>query len=159
PPNRFSRNIRSRRGVKWAKDANGWRMVHTGSTSMQHRLLAAAPLFFLVLLATPSRACAESAPQNPLRLMPAETDFIVEVRNPRHLIDALKTLDAVEGFLKLEAVQEFYDSTTAHRLYQLLAYLEKELGAKWPDLLNQISGGGAVLGVKIGPQPAPALLV
>jgi hypothetical protein len=126
---------------------------------MKPRLLALRSLFCLALLALPSLARAESDPPNPLRLMPAETDFIVEVRDPRQLIDALKTLDAVGGFLKLEVVQEYYDSTTAHRLLQLLAYVEKELGAKWPELLDQIGGGGAVLGVKIGPQPAPALLV
>ena len=126
---------------------------------MKPRLLALPPLFCLTLLTLSTVARAESAPPNPLRLMPADTDFIVEAHNPRQFIDALKTLDAVEGFLKLEVVREFYDSTTAHRLYQLLAYFEKELGAKWPELLDQIGGGGAVLGVKIGPQPAPALLV
>src|SRR5262249_49605470 len=33
------------------------------------------------------------------------------------------------------------------------------LGARWPEILDRIGGGGAALGFKIGPNPAPALLV
>src|SRR5262249_13419387 len=33
------------------------------------------------------------------------------------------------------------------------------LGAKWPDALDQVAGGGIALAIKFGPDPAPALLV
>jgi hypothetical protein len=64
----------------------------------------------------------------------------------------------LQGF---EAVQEFYDSTNARRFYQLIAYFEKELGAKWPELLDRLAGGGAVLAnLKLeAKDPAPALMV
>src|SRR4029077_118568 len=32
-------------------------------------------------------------------------------------------------------------------------------GAKWPDLLDNLAGNWAALGVKFGPDPAPAMLV
>jgi hypothetical protein len=112
----------------------------------------------LVVLLGAASLRAETPP-SPLRLLPDVTDVVVEVRQPRQLVEALTTLEAVKGFMRLEAVQEFYDSTSSRRFYQLLAYFEKELGAKWPELLDQLGGGGAALGVKIGPDPAPALLV
>src|SRR6266849_4791816 len=113
----------------------------------------------LVVLVGAGSVRAESPPPSPLRLIPDVADVVIEVKNPRQLVEAIVTLDAVKGFMGLEAVQEFYDSTTSRRFYQLLAYFEKELGAKWPELLDKLGGGGAALGVKIGPDPAPALFV
>src|SRR5262249_2977732 len=42
---------------------------------------------------------------------------------------------------------------------QLVAYYEKELGAPWPELLDRLAGGGAVLAGKFGGNNGPALLV
>jgi hypothetical protein len=55
--------------------------------------------------------------------------------------------------------REALQSTPLRRGKQLLAYLEKQLGAPWPELLDRIAGGGAAVAVKFGPDPAPALLV
>ncbi len=41
----------------------------------------------------------------------------------------------------------------------MLAFAEKELGAKWPELLDQIGGNGVALAVNFYVDPAPALLV
>src|SRR5262249_7341722 len=60
---------------------------------------------------------------------------------------------------QFEAFQEFYDSTNLRRFYQLIAYLEKELGNQWPDLLDRLAGGGIVVASVIGDNPAPALMV
>jgi hypothetical protein len=114
-----------------------------------------ASLFVLV----GTQSLRAESPPSPLRLIPDVTDVVVEVKQPRQLVEAVTTLDAVKGFMGLEAVQEFYDSTTSRRFYQLLAYFEKELGAKWPELLDKLGGGGAALGIKFGPDPAPALFV
>jgi len=113
----------------------------------------------LVVLVGAGSVRAESPPPSPLRLIPDVADVVIEVKNPRQLVEAIVTLDAVKGFMGLEAVQEFYDSTTSRRFYQLLAYFEKELGAKWPELLDKLGGGGAALSVQFGPDPAPAFLV
>src|SRR5262249_21018608 len=45
------------------------------------------------------------------------------------------------------------------RFHQVAAYFEKELGGRWPALPDRLAGGGAVLAVKLGPNPPPALLV
>jgi hypothetical protein len=109
----------------------------------------------LVLLGT-ARA---DAPPDPLRLMPDQADVVAQVRDPRKLVETFTTLPQVRELLTLEAVQELYDSTNSRRFYQLVAYFEKELGLPWPELVDRIAGGGAALGVKFGPDPAPALLV
>jgi hypothetical protein len=110
----------------------------------------------LVLLATTARA---DAPPDPLRLVPADADLVVVVQEPRHLVEAVLTLPKLQALYQLQPVQEYRDSTSARRLQQLVAYAEKELGAKWPALLDRLAGGGAVLAGKFGSEPGPALLV
>src|SRR5262249_4655603 len=93
------------------------------------------------------------------RLVPAEADLLVEVTNPRQLAESLRGLDLLKQLQTYGPIREQLDSTNARKFYQLLAYFEKELGARWPDLLDQVAGGGIALGVRLGRTPAPALLV
>ena len=106
--------------------------------------------------ATAARA---EAPPDPLRLVPHEADFFLEVRDPRHLVDTLTALPMLGEWYDLQPVKEYRDSTNARLFAQLVAYFEKELGSKWPDLLDRLAGGGAVVAVRFGRDPAPALLV
>jgi hypothetical protein len=99
------------------------------------------------------------APPDPLRLVPAEADLFLQVNDPRHLVDPARALPGLEAWYDLQPVKEYRDSTNARLFAQLVGYFEKQLGAKWPDLLDRLAGGGAVLAVKPGPNPAPALLV
>ncbi|HEX5268947.1 MAG TPA: hypothetical protein VFW33_00605 [Gemmataceae bacterium] len=110
----------------------------------------------LALFAVAARA---EAPPDPLRFVPDQADFFVEVMQPRPLVEAGTSTDLFRAGLALPPVREYYDSTNARRAYQLLGYFEKELGAKWPDLLDKIAGGGIVLAGKFGDNPQPALLV
>lgn len=111
----------------------------------------------LLLLALAPAAARADAP-SPLRLVPAEADFIVHVPAPKKLADTLRSLDLLDQLQKFAVVKEALDATNARRGRQLLAYVEKRLGAKWPELLDQLAGGGAVLAGKIG-NNQPALLV
>jgi hypothetical protein len=95
----------------------------------------------------------------PLHFLPAEVDLLVEVPNPRRAVQTLAGLDLLKALSEFPPVQELYNSTQSRRFRQLVAYFEKELGAKWPDLLDRVAGNGLALGVKLGPNPAPALLV
>ncbi|HVK19723.1 MAG TPA: hypothetical protein VM533_22510, partial [Fimbriiglobus sp.] len=79
--------------------------------------------------------------------------------NPRKLAEAVRDLDAYRSAQSLPAVREFLDSTTARRFFQFVSYYERELGAKWPEILDQIAGGGIALGTQVGMDPAPVLLV
>src|SRR5262245_17394370 len=98
-------------------------------------------------------------PRDPLRLVPEQADWMVKIERPRQLTETLLNLDLVKQLQQLEAFQEFYDSTNLRRFYQLVAYLEKELGSQWPDLLDRLAGGGIVVASVIGDNPAPALMV
>jgi hypothetical protein len=110
----------------------------------------------LVGVALPCRA---DAPADPLRLVPAEANIFLKIEQPRQLVDAFLALDATKQALKLAPVREFYDSTTSRRLFQLLAYFEKRLGASRFELLDRLAAGGVALAVKVGTDPPPALLV
>jgi hypothetical protein len=101
---------------------------------------------------------AETVP-SPLRLIPAEADLLVQVKSPRQILDMVTNLELVKELQKFPATQELFNSTASRRFFQLLAYYEKELGAPYPELVERLTSGGVALGVKLGPNPAPALLV
>jgi hypothetical protein len=114
------------------------------------------PSLIVGFLANIARA---DAPPDPLRLVPEEADLVVKIESPRKLIETGLNLDAVKQLFQLEAVQEVYDSTNFRLFHQLVAYYEKELGMKWPAILDRVAGGGVVFSAKIGPEPAPVLLI
>jgi hypothetical protein len=104
-------------------------------------------------------AARADSPPDPLRLVPDVADVMIEVKNPRRLAETVTQLDLVKQAQELGPVREILDSTNYRRFYQLVAYFEKQLGAQWPDLVDRLAGGGVVAAAKIGPNPAPALLV
>jgi len=110
----------------------------------------------LTLFAAVARA---DAPPDPLRLVPEQANFFVEVKDPRRLIETGLSNELVKAAYALPPVRDFYDSTNARRFYQLVGYFEKELAAKWPELLDKLASGGVVFAVKLGDEPAPALVV
>src|SRR5260370_42253017 len=91
--------------------------------------------------AAPARA---DAPPDPRRLVPGVADLVVEVPQPRRLVEAFTTLDVLKQLRQFDQVRELVDSTTYRRFYQLVAYYEKQFGLKWPELLDRLAGGGAV---------------
>jgi hypothetical protein len=118
------------------------------------------PLAWLACLAlAPAASVRADAPPDPLRLVPDHADLLVKIEQPRRLVESVLNLDLVKEVYNIEAVREFYDSTNARRFFQLVTYFEKQLGVSRFDLIDRVAGGGAVVGVKIGPNPAPALLV
>src|SRR5262245_50630295 len=82
----------------------------------------------LALFAAVARA---DAPPDPLRLVPQQADFIVEVKDPHKLYEAVTTTDLFKAAYALPPVRDYYDSTTARRFFQLVGYFEKELKAEW----------------------------
>src|SRR5262249_24518659 len=113
----------------------------------------------LACLALLSAAARADAPPDPLRLVPEQADFFVQAENPRRLVEAGLSSQLFQAARALPQLRELYDSTNARRFYQLVGYFEKDLGAKWPDLLDKLAGGGIVVASKFGDNPAPALLV
>jgi hypothetical protein len=123
---------------------------------MRRYSLLAAGLLCLAL--APAQALAETPP-SPLRLIPAQADLVLQVHQPRRLVEMVLHHEAIEKAEELAFVQEFLGSTQFRRFRQLVAYYEKELGADWPKALDQIAGGGIALATKFGKDPGPALLV
>ena len=116
----------------------------------------ACALALLFLLTGTSRSAAP--PSSPLGYLPAEADLVIESSSPKTLVDTVYYLDVVKKLQEIPAARAYLDSTPSRRFYKLLAHFEKELGAKWPEMLDQLSGGGAALAIKFGPNPAPSLL-
>jgi hypothetical protein len=114
-------------------------------------------LLAAVALLVAASARAESP--DPLRLVPQEADVVLQAKDPRKLVETVTALQAFQDLQAVGQVKEFLDSTNYRRFLQLVAYVEKEMGAKWPDLLDRVAGGGVVVATKIAPDPAPALFV
>ena len=110
----------------------------------------------LVLVLPTTAPAAES---DILRLVPKEAGLVLVVDSPRKLIESLRDQDAWKSAQTLPAVREALDSTQVRRFFQLVAYYEREMGSKWPDLLDRLAGNGLAVGVALGADPAPALLV
>ncbi len=113
----------------------------------------------VVVLGVAARPGWADSPPDPLRFIPDQADLFIKIDNPRRLIGAAANLDLLKQLQQFQVVQEYNQSTNQHRFLQFVAYFEKELGAKWPELLDRLAGGGAVAAVKFGPDPAPAGLV
>ena len=113
----------------------------------------------LALAAFVLAADKPDAAPDPLRLVPEQAEFVLQITQPRRLGETAVHHDLVKQLRTLEAVQELYDSTNFRRFYQLLAHFEKEMGARWPEMLDRVAGGGIVVAAKFGGMDAPALLV
>jgi hypothetical protein len=104
---------------------------------------------FVLLLSLATTPVQAQKSADPLRLVPDVADFVAKVEQPRQLIDlAMKaaTMKELQGF---NAYREFYNSTNYRRGVQLIGYFEKQLGKSWPELVEQLAGGGAVVAAKI----------
>lgn len=106
-----------------------------------------------------SSTLLQAAPPDPLRLVPNQADLVIKVEEPTRVVDVICQLDLLQQVQKLDAVRESLASTNSRRFYQLVAYYEKQLGLTWAEAVDRLAGGGAVLAVKFGSEPAPTLLV
>ncbi len=95
---------------------------------------------------------------DPLRLIPDVADFAVKIEQPAQLIDLVMSAATMKELQGFNAYREFYNSTNYRRGQQLIGYFEKQLGRPWRELVDQLAGGGAALGVKFD-KKAPFLAV
>src|SRR5262245_55207724 len=116
------------------------------------------PIALLAVALLPLAAHAEGI-NRPLRFVPKEANLVVRIEKPRALVASVTGLDLVQQARTLPFVREQLQSSTVQRFPQLLAFAEKELGAKWPELLDRLAGNGLTLAAKAGGDNAPLLLV
>jgi hypothetical protein len=110
----------------------------------------------LVLLAAAVPAAAD---ENLLRLVPKQATFVWVVEKPRAVVDAVAAIPQLEAARQFPQVRALYETAGAKRFLKLLAHLEAELGAKWPELIDKVAGGGVALAFDVLKEPAPTLLV
>src|SRR5207248_8598892 len=96
---------------------------------------------------------------DPLRLVPDSADVIVEIKSARRLAEIATGLEIIKQAEALGPAREVLDSTNYRRFYQFIAHFEKHLGARWPELLDRLAGGGSVLAAKLQPRDALLLVV
>jgi hypothetical protein len=110
----------------------------------------------LVVLAAAVPAAADD---NLFRLIPKQATFVWVVEKPRAVFNAVAAIPQLEAARQIPQVRALYEMAGAKRLLQLLAHVEAELGAKWPELIDKVAGGGVALAFDILKEPAPTLLV
>jgi hypothetical protein len=111
------------------------------------------------LVAVSASAAAASESPNPLRLIPIDTDVTLRIE-PRQLADAVQSVPALRQLMEFDVVREGLASTNAKRFFAFVNYYEKKLGAPWPELLEQLAGGGIVVATRFTrDNSAPALMV
>ena len=103
--------------------------------------------------------CRADSTPDPLRFLPAKADLLIKIEKPAGIVQTVLGHPLFAQFQQLEAVKEVYDSTSARRFYQLLGYLEHELGVERTALLDSLTCGGAALAAKIEGENSPVLLV
>ncbi len=113
-------------------------------------------LLFAGLMFVPVAARAESP--NPFRFIPAEANLILRVENPRILVEAITQHELVREAQQLPFAREAMESPAFQRFLQLVRYYEKDLGLKWPELLDKLGGNGLTLAVKTPGDNAPLIL-
>jgi hypothetical protein len=96
---------------------------------------------------------------SPLRLIPEDVDLVVRVPQVRRAAVDVTQLEVIHKLEALSAFREVIGSTRFRHFRQFVSYYEKEMGAPWPEILDEIAGGGIAFGVKVGKQKGPALLV
>ena len=121
---------------------------------MRHLLLSGA---FALLLTCSLQSKEQIA--SPLRVIPADTDIVIQVDDPRKLIESFTSLDIYKQLRKLPIVDELFQSTQAQQIFQIVSYYEKAMKSKWPTILDQVAGNGIVLGVKLGNKPRVILAI
>ncbi len=120
------------------------------------RLVLATMVFLTGGLTSSARLAAA----DPLDCVPLSAQMVLVADNPRKLAEAITGLDAFKDAQKLAPVRQLYDSAPARRALKLLAFAEKELGAKWPELLDQLGGNGIALSFQYdGDDLQPAVFV
>ncbi len=105
------------------------------------------------------RPCQADAPPDPLRFLPANADLLVKIEKPASLLKQVLANPLAGEIYRLDVVREAYDSTNARHFYQLLAYLEHELGVDRWTLLENLTCGGAAIAAKIDGDNSPVVIV
>jgi hypothetical protein len=106
-------------------------------------------------------APSSSIAADPVRLVPPMADVVIRIERPRAIADlvtSMATRPELQGF---RGYRDYIDSTNYQLFRQLVAHFEKTLGRSWPELLDDVAGGGVAIALKVqknAPPPTLAIL-
>ena len=100
-----------------------------------------------------------SAHADPLQYIPVQANLVLKIEKPREMVEAFTEHKFFKQFAQLPQLKEVLESTNFKRGFQLLAHVEKKLGAKWPAVLDDLGSNGIALGTVTGKDPAPLVLI
>ena len=98
-------------------------------------------------------------PPDPLRLIPAQAGLVFQIEKPKKVIEGGISFANLRGLSEFPQVRTLLDSPQVRRFFQIVKFLEAQLGNAWPELLEKVAGGGIALGVSLDSEPQPAVLV
>jgi hypothetical protein len=111
----------------------------------------------VLIFCTAGIGSAQTA-KDPLRFVPSHAEAVAKIDRPRELLETVLQNELFQQAQKLAGVREYYDSTNFQRVYQLIAYFEKQLGKTKEELLDELGAGGIVVAAKFS-EPGGVLLV
>jgi|GEM_PF-5657570 len=91
-------------------------------------------------------AALPAAAADPLRHVPEGVQIVGRIENPRKFAEALLLHPATTDAKRLAPVTTALDSPVAKRAFQMIGHIEREYGAKWPEILDRMAGGGIAFG-------------
>ncbi len=112
----------------------------------------------VVALTGASVAPSSSTAADPVRLVPPTVDVVIRIERPRAIADLLMgmaTRPELQGF---RGYRDYIDSTNYQLFRQLVAHFEKTLGRSWPELLDDVAGGGVAIALKVQKNAPPRTL-
>lgn len=124
-----------------------------------------APLLLLLALGLRATATPPEA-ANAAWLLGQRPLLCVQIDDPKAAVQRLLHYFQMPELQPFPAYREFLDSTGRKRGLQLLAYLEKQLGCGWEEILDRVAGQGVSFTLETGfgnpfskPQPTSTLVL
>jgi len=96
---------------------------------------------------------------DPLQYIPTQSNFVLKIEKPRAFAEAITEHKFLKQYQQLPQLKKVLESTNFKRGFQLLAHMEKKLGAKWPELLDDLGSNGIALGTVTSIDPAPLVFI
>ena len=130
------------------------------SNAIFRRVMLRRAGLFAVLFLGSTLAAKGAESLDPVRLVPQSVDLIVKIEHPRSIADLAMKLTSRPELAGFRGYRDYFESTNYQLFSQLVAHFERELGSRWPDLLDELAGDGVVLAVKFEKNaPAPTLVI
>jgi hypothetical protein len=101
---------------------------------------------------------ATAGDMSTLKLVPVQANLVIQFENPRTAVETFLNHDVTKQTLQLPFVRRQLETPDFEKFLYLIEYYEKDLGAKWPEMIEKLAGGGLTISAKAGGDNAPLLI-